>query len=216
VAQIAVIGLGRFGRAVARSLALEGQAVLAIDRDVHRLEQVREAVDSAVAVDTTDERRMATLELERMACVVVTIGSRATEASLLTTAILRDLQVPRIVARAFDERHARLLIAVGAHEVLNPEDDVGQRLALRLAHPGIVDQIPLGDRSIAEVEAPEAFAGRTLEALDLLERHGVVLLAVRRGDAILPHPEPSAGVESGDTLILLGDAAALHGVAALK
>jgi trk/ktr system potassium uptake protein len=77
VAEFAVIGLGRFGRAVARSLALAGQAVLALDRDPRRLEQVADEVDSVVVADTTDERKMEVLDLDRLACVVVTIGSRA-------------------------------------------------------------------------------------------------------------------------------------------
>jgi len=216
MADFAVIGLGRFGRAVARSLALSGQAVLAVDRDPRRLEQVADEVDSVVAADTTDERRMKALDLRRMACVVVTIGSRAMEASLLTTAILRDLGVPRIVARSFDERHARLLLAIGAHEVLNPEDEIGRRLALTLAHPGVLGQLPLGASAVAEIEAPEAFAGRRLDELDLVSRHGVAVLAIRRGDGLQPCPPPAATVESGDALVLLGDGGALRRLAALK
>jgi trk system potassium uptake protein TrkA len=216
VAEFAVIGVGRFGRAVARSLALAGQAVLAVDRDRRHLEQVADEVDSVVEADVTDERSMRSLDLGRMSCVVVTIGSRALEASLLTTAILRDLEVPRIVARSFDERHARLLLAIGAHEVLNPEDEIGRRLALSLAHPGVRGQLQLGERTLAEVEAPEAFAGHRLDDLDLLARHGVAVLAIRRGDALHPCPAAELTLESGDTLLLVGDGEALERLAARK
>jgi trk system potassium uptake protein TrkA len=216
VAEFAIIGLGRFGRAVARSLALEGQAVLAVDRDPHRLELVADDVDAVVVADTTDEAKVASLQLGRMACVVVTMGSRALEASLLTTAILREQDVPRVVARAFDERHARLLLAVGANEVINPEDEIGRRLALRLSHPGIVDQVRLGEASIAEVEAPEAFAGHCLEELDLRKRQGLTVLAIRRGGDILANPAGDARVESGDVLVLLGDPEAVRELGTLR
>lgn len=216
MAEFAVIGLGRFGRAVARSLALAGQAVLAVDRDVSRLERVADDVDSVVEVDVTDERSMRSLDLGRMSCVVVAIGSRAMEASLLTTAILRDHEVPRIVARALDERHARLLLAIGAHEVINPEDEIGRRLALSLAHPGVRGQLQLGERTVAEIELPEAFAGRRLDDLDLATEHGVQVLALRRGDGVEPCPAGEATVESGDTLVLLGEEEALERLAARK
>jgi len=216
MSEFAVIGLGRFGRAVARNLVLEGQAVLCIDRDPARLAQVGEEVDATARTDTTDQGALAALKLDRMSCVVVTIGSRATEASLLTVAILRELGVPRIVARAFDERHARLLLAIGANEVLNPEDEIGARLALRLVRPGIVDQIRLGEGTLAEIEAPEAFAGSSLADLDLRSRHGVAVLAIRRGPEVVTSPGAETGVESGDILVLLGDEEAIQKVAALR
>lgn len=216
MADFGVIGLGRFGRSVVRSLVHEGQAVLAIDRDPARLTLVADQVDATARTDTTDEEAVKALQLDRMTSVVVTIGSRATEASLLTVAILRELEVPRIVARAFDARHARLLLAIGAHEVLNPEEEMGARLALRLARPGIRDQIRLGEGTVAEVEAPEAFAGRSLAELDLGKRHGVAVLAIERGGEVEPSPGADAAVESGDVLVVLGDEEAIRRVAALR
>jgi len=214
MADFAVVGMGRFGRAVARSLAEEGQSVLAVDRDPERLRAVAEDVDAVAAVDMTDEEAVAALRLERMSCVVVAIGSRATEASLLTTAILRRFAVSRIVARAFDERHARVLLAIGADEVLNPEDEIGQRLALRLAHPDLLDQIRLGDALIAEVEAPEAWVGESLG--DLYEAHRIATLALRRGGATDSDPRPEERVASGDVLVLMGRGDTIRRVAALK
>lgn len=216
MADLAVIGLGRFGRAVARSLVRDGQAVLAIDRDPARLEQVAEEVDATARADTTDEEAVAALQLERMACVVVAIGSRATEASVLTVAILREFEVPRIVARAFDERHGRLLLAIGANEVLNPEDEIGDRLALHVARPGILDQIRCGSGWVAEVEAPEAFVGSPLADLGLGPAQGVEVLAVRRGDEVTARPEADWTVESGDVLVVFGDEEAIHRIEALR
>lgn len=216
MAELAVIGLGRFGRAVARSLVRDGQAVLAIDSDPARLELVAEEVDATARADTTDEEALAALQLGRMACVVVTIGSRATEASVLTVAILRELGVPRIVARAFDERHGRLLLAIGANEVLNPEDEAGARLALHVARPGILDQFRCAGGWVAEVEAPEAFVGSALGDLEPISGHGVEVLAVRRADRVTARPAADWRVESGDVLIVFGGEEAVHRIEALR
>jgi len=214
--EFAVIGMGQFGRAVARSLVQESQGVLAIDLDLERLDKVRSEVDATSRTDTTDEAAMAALKLDRMSCVVVAIGVRASEASLLTVAILKDLGVPRIVARSFDKRHARLLLAIGANEVLNPEEESGERLAGRLVRPGVLDQIAFGEVRVAEVEAPESFVGGSLAQLDLRSRFGVTVIAIQRGDLVLANPEPEEPVESGDVLVLLGSDPAITGVAALK
>jgi trk system potassium uptake protein TrkA len=216
VAEFAIIGLGRFGRAVARSLVREGQAVLAVDVDAERLAQIADEVDATSRTDTTDEDAMAALRLDRMSSVVVTIGSRATEASLLTVAILRELGVPRIVARAFDERHARVLLAIGANEVMNPEEDIGESLARQLARPGILGQLDLGSERIAEVEAPEAHVGSTLAELDLAGRHRLAVLLIRRGDVLLPNPSEQERIVTGDVLVVVGEEQAIRSLADLR
>jgi trk/ktr system potassium uptake protein len=216
MAEFAVIGIGRFGRAVARNLTREGQAVLAVDSNPRRLELIADEVDAVATADTTDEEVVASLKLDRMACVVVTIGSRATEASLLTVAILRELEVPRIVARAFDERHARLLLSIGANEVLNPEDEIGKRLARSLANPGIGDQIRFGGTTVAVVEAPESLAGQPLQALELAGRFGVSVLAIGRPSEGSLRAIPEETVKSGDLLVLMGPPEGVKAVGALK
>ena len=214
--EFVVIGLGRFGRALATSLVREGQVVLGVDRDRERVQELADEVDSVVVADSTDEEALTGLQLERMSCVVVTIGAKSTEASILTTALLRQIGIPRIVARAFTELHARVLLAVGAHEVVKPEDDMGRRLALRLANPGIVDQIQLGDAQLAEVEAPQAFVGQTLAELDLRSRYKVSVLAVRHDETIVSNPGADARVEAGDVLVVLGDPEDVLKLAALE
>ena len=216
MADFAVIGMGRFGRAVARSLVSDGQAVLCVDRDPGRLARVADEVDATARADTTDEQAVGALKLDRMSVVVVAIGSRATEASILTVAILRELGVPRIVARAFDERHGRLLLAIGASEVLNPEDEIGARLALRLARPSILDQFRLGDGTLAEVEVPEAWVGTPLGELDPRGGWGITILAVRRREEVSINPGPESLLESGDILVVLGEDEAVEAVAALR
>lgn len=209
MSEFAVIGVGRFGRAVARGLTREGQSVLAVDLDPERLELLADEVDATARADTTDERTMSGLGLERMAAVVVTIGSRAREASILTVAILRGLNVARIVARAFDDRHARLLLSIGADEVLVPEDEIGQRLAWRLASPALVERLRLGEGVVAEVEAPVSFVGRTVRELEE-ESGDISVLAVRGRAGPVPHPAPEQTLEAGDLLLVLGPASTVE------
>jgi len=216
MSEFAVIGMGRFGRAVARNLVQEGQSVLAIDRDPRRLEMVAGEVDATARADTTDEEAMTALKLDRMSCVVVTIGSRATEASVLTVAILRELGVPRIVARAFNERHGRVLLSIGANEVLDPEDEIGGRLALRLVRPSILDQLRFGDVRLAEVEAPESFVGQSLGELELRTRFDVNVLAIHRATEVTPNPGAEATIASGDVLVVLGNELGITRMAAFK
>lgn len=215
MAEFAVIGLGRFGRAVVHNLALEGQDVLAIDRDPERLKLVDREAESTLCLDTTEEQALISTPLGRIATVVVTIGSRAPEASLLTVAVLKELHVPRIVARAFDSRHARLLLELGAHEILNPEDEMAQRFAMRLAHPGIADQMRLGEVRVADVELPEAFVGLSLEELALGAKYDAVLLALRRGSESIVDPGLDQRIESGDRAILMGPGASLERISGL-
>lgn len=214
--EFVVIGLGRFGRSLVLNLTHQGRSVLAVDLDPERVEMVKEDVDAAVIADTTDEQALAELPLERMTCAVVTIGARATEASILTTALLRQLGVPRVVVRSFNDLHARVLLAVGASEVINPEDEMGRRLALHLSNPAIGEQIQLGDATITEVETPEAFVGHSLAELDLRNRLDVTVLALRRGDRVRANPRSSEQVESGDVLVLMGSDASVRRVAALE
>jgi trk system potassium uptake protein TrkA len=212
--EFAVIGLGRFGRSLVAALRSEAQAVLAIDIDRDRVEQVADLVDGAVVCDTTDEEALAGLDLGRMTCVTVAIGERATEASILTTALLRQIGIPRIVARSFNDLHARVLRAVGAHEVVNPESEMGTRLASQLANPNIVDRLSLGNAEIAEVTAAESYVGKSLKELDLRNRLGVSVLALRRGAEVLANPSADDEVASGDILVMLGRPEAIRKLAA--
>lgn len=203
--EFAVIGLGQFGRAVALSLVREGAAVLAIDQLQERAQMVESEVDAVACADATDERALDELGLERMSCVVVAMGARARETSILTTALLRQRGIPRIISRAANELHSRVLLAVGAHEVVNPELLMGQRLARNLAHPTIREQIALDESTnLLEVVAPEQFIHKSMAELDIHRRYGVTVLALRRGSHIMPQIPPEERIAREDRLILVG------------
>ena len=211
-----MIGLGRFGSALAKALTQQGMSVLAIDNHSERVESVASFVDMAVTGDTTDEQVLDDLHIQRMTTVIVAIGAESREASILTTALLRQRGVPRIIARAVSDLHRRVLQAVGAHEILNPENEMGRRLAVRLSNPSIIDRLELGDNAeIAEVEAPEAFVGKTLMALDIRNRYHVSVVAIRRKEGLIANPRATEEIASGDMLLLLGTPTEIRRVAAL-
>ena len=213
--EFAVIGLGQFGMAVAKSLAAEDQSVLAIDNNMDHIEEVQDMVDAAVQADATDEEALYGLRLEQMSCAIVAIGVHSMESSILATAILKEMGVPRIIARATNELHARILSSVGASEVVDPEEQMGRRLARKLSHPSIVDQFDMGNAELAEVTVPEAFVGQTLAELDLRNQYKVSVLAIRSGNDIDANPRAEDRLESGDILVIIGRPVAVNRVAAL-
>ncbi|MFB6352408.1 MAG: TrkA family potassium uptake protein [Bradymonadaceae bacterium] len=210
--EYAVIGIGRFGEALARRLTQLGQPVLAVD---NRMERVQNEVAAAVCADATDEDALHELRLEAMTCVVVAIGSQATEASIMSTTLLAQFGVPRIVARANTQLHGRILRAVGAHDIVNPEYEIGERLARRLSQPNIVDQFQLGDSIVAEIAAPETFVGQTLAEIDLRNRFGLSVIAFQRAGDVHSNPRADDRVQDNDTLVVIGEAGAVDELSSL-
>lgn len=213
--EFAVIGLGRFGTSLALNLVRQGQSVLAIDVSEERVARIADSVDAASAADTTREEVLDELRLGRMGTVIVAIGAESREASILTTALLRQRGTPRIVARAVSELHGRVLIAVGAHQIINPEDEMGARVALRLSQPSLIDRLELGDKAeLAEVETPEAFVGETLMSLDIRNRFHVSVVAIRRNDEVVSNPRATEKLASGDILLVIGSPEDIRRIAA--
>lgn len=214
--EFAVIGLGMFGRNVALGLTQHRQSVLAIDSNEEQVRALSAELDAVVCADATDETALRELRLERVACAVVTIGAEAREASILTTTLLRQIGVPRIVARSFSDLHARALLAVGAHAVVNPEQEAGERLARQLARPNILERLELGDNTeLVEIEAPETFVGKTLIDLDVRRKHAISVVAIRRGATVRASIEGTERLEEGDVLVVIGAPAAIRRVASL-
>jgi len=215
IGEFVVVGLGMFGRVVALGLARANQHVLAIDIDEDEVRSMAADLDAVVQADATDEAALRELRLERMTCGVVAIGAESMEASILATALLRQIGVPRIVARSLSDLHARVLLAVGAHEVVSPEVEMGQRLAHRLSHPSILDRFDLGDSAeLAEVEIPAQFVGKTLVQVDVRRQHGLTVVAIHRGGRIIANPDRHEELRPGDILVVIGSAGAVSRFAA--
>jgi trk system potassium uptake protein len=210
--QVAVIGLGRFGSSVARTLAESGREVLAVDVDEARVKAIADEVTDAVRANALDEHALRALGLRNFEVVIVAIGHEV-QASILTTVLLKEMGIPKIVAKAQDELHGRVLQKVGADIVVFPERDMGVRLAHTLISRNVIDEIQLStDYSILEMAAPHGFLGRSLKDLELRQRFGLSVLAIRRKDRIIVSPNADQVVDEGDILVVLGQPEKLEGL----
>lgn len=200
----AVIGLGRFGRNVARDLARMGQEVLAIDKSEELVRLVQDDVTQAVQADTTDERVLQQLEICEYDAVIVAIGDDI-RASVLTTLLCKEQGVRRLIAKAFDDMHQKILEKTGADQVIQPEKEAGLRLARSLAQDNLLNYLELsGDTSLREVNVPARWIDKTLKELRLRNEYKISVLALRRGGALIVPPEPDDPLQAGDVLLLLG------------
>lgn len=209
--QALLIGLGRFGMSLARSLAERGVEVLAVDANAKRVEEAAEIVSEAAMFDATDEDELSRAQPAARDLCICAIGDESHEASILCTALLRQLGAPRIVSRANSKLHARILRLVGAHEVVNPLEDFGERFADAFVYERLKGELPLGDDLVvAEVEAKDEFVGKTLEELRLPGKYGVTVVATRseKGSGI-KLPSGSQKIEEKDVLVVVSKREAL-------
>ena len=205
--QILVIGLGQFGMALTRSLVAHGAEVLAVDRKEERVEEAASFAAEAMCFDAADEVELQRVAPARRDYCVCAIGDEARESSIIVTALLRKVGAPRVISRATDPLHERILTLVGAHEIINPERAIGERMAMRLLHRGVLEMLPLGDDLvITELTAPASFIGRSLHELQLPRRFQVTVVAVHRnrgGRGALILPAPNEPLEEGDILVVV-------------
>ena len=204
--QFAVIGLGKFGGYLAESLYQKGHEVLAVDKEPGRVQNIKDRVSQAVIADATDGKSMEALGLNRMDAAVVCIGSNLSD-SILATLNLKDLGVGRILAKAVSEAHGRILAKTGAREVFFPEKDRALYLAEHLHNANMIEYIPfLEGYGIVEMTAFKEAVGRTLGDLDMINRHGVQVLAAREasGGKLTMVPTGGYEVKEGDVLVVLG------------
>jgi trk system potassium uptake protein TrkA len=202
--QVAVLGLGRFGSAVARELTRLGHDVLALDVSEKIIQDVADEVTHAVRVDITDEDALRELGLEAFETAIVAISSDL-ESSILATVLLKRLGVRRIIAKAGNELHGSILRQVGATRVVFPERETGVRVAHSFAAPGVHDYLDVAPGyGVARVPVVGSFVSKTLGELNLRSALGVTVVALRRGDTVTVNPHPAEVLQRGDELIVLG------------
>lgn len=205
--QFAVIGLGRFGRAVCVTLHNLGYEVLAIDREEKRVNQVlTDQISShALELDSTEINAIQQAGIADFDTVIVAIGNYLAE-SITTTLNLKDVGVKVVVAKASSETHVKLLKKVGADHVVFPEREMGCQLARLLTKPKILDQFDIDpDHSIVETIVPAQFDGKTIADLELRNKYGLNLLAVSdKGEKFQINPQPSTILTKGTVMIVLG------------
>ena len=204
--QFAVIGMGRVGTSLIRTLDYLGHDVLGIDCDEDLIQDLSLELPNAhlVAADATEGTVLQDLGLEHFDGAAVVVGENI-QASVLVTLILKDLGVPLVISRASSPLHARVLERLGADHVVQPEKEFGEFLARRMSSPGIMDYLELGrDEALVEMEVPREWIGRSLADLQLHRKRNLTVLAIKGEgkEGSLPHPETP--LQKGDILVLGG------------
>lgn len=208
-----IIGLGRFGEAVARVLQDEGQRVLALDHDMDRVNELAHEMDHVYRCDSTDIESLRLQNVQAYDVAIVAIGDNM-EASVLTMLNLCKLGVRHIVCKAVSEEHGEILRAIGGRDadnkdrvrVVYPQKDMGVRVAHHLVSRHVRDYAEVLDESVGliEYETPAEFVGQTLLELALGEQFEVTVIAIRRHRRTLVAPRAQERLHAGDVLVLIG------------
>jgi trk system potassium uptake protein TrkA len=203
--RVAVLGLGQFGRALARALTRDGCEVLAVDSDARQVERVRDDVAYAAMADVRDQAALRELFASPFDVVIIAIGG-SLEASILATFHLLELGVKEVWAEANSDEWAEVLTRVGAKRIVSPEREMGRRLARQIANPNLLEFLPLTEgHGVQEVEAPPWTHGKTLADLNLRAAMNLAVIAIRSPSGkVIVIPGGAARVEPRATLTLVG------------
>ena len=205
-----VIGLGRFGSALARQLCKLGAEVLAMDVRSALVQQVAGDVTQAVVGDAQDKEVLRSLGVRNFDCAIIAIGDNL-GASVLIAMNLNELGVPYIVCKAHDETHRKVLEKLGVDRVVIPEQEHAQRLGRSLYSHNVLDYIELSEAyGILEVPAPKPWDGKSLKELNVRAKLGVNIIAVENGKKTNVSPPADYAIREGDLLVVLGDNYALE------
>ena len=211
-----VIGLGRFGKQIARQLCELGGDVMVIDSSPEEVQAFSDIALRAVVGDARDKELLQTLGVQDFDCAVVAIGSDLASAAL-TTVNLKELGVPEIICKASDENYRKVLARVGADRTIIPEQEVADRLAKALHSPNLLDYIELSKSySIAEILLPKIWEGKTLRRLNLRARYQVNVIAIKRQGKVTAVPGADDTLEKDDVVVLIGSNDALETVQKLR
>lgn len=213
----AVFGLGTFGFEICKELYKQGATVIAVDRDPAIIDRIKNFTKEAVVIDSTIKESIETLSTDTIDIAIVAIAEDV-ESSIITTALLKQLKIPTVIARATTEIHRTVLQQIGADEIINVEIEQGKRLANRLISPTVFEQIQISDGNIfADIALPEKFIGKNLIEIDLRRKYHINLIFIKRSNIVLdelgnPHkkeetiiPEPNEIFLENDRIQIIGD-----------
>ena len=207
-----VIGLGRFGSQAAKRLYELGCEVLAIDRNPELVQPISNLVTQAVVADVRDKEVLRALGAKDFECAIVAIGDDLSN-SVLATMNLKELGVPYIVCKAYDETHRQVLLKLGADRVIIPEKEYADRLAKNLSSPNVLDYIEISNEyGIVEIPTPKDWVGKSLKELNVRAKLGVNIIAVEKNGKINVSPAADYRMDAADVIVVLGDTAALSAV----
>ena len=209
-----VIGLGRFGSALAETLVDLGHEVLGVDADPRIVQDLTDRLTHVVEADSTDSEAMRQLGAGEFGRAVVGIGTDL-EASLLTTSVLVDLKVPDIWAKAITVAHGRILERVGAHHVIYPEHDMGRRVA-HLVTGRMIEFVPLDEGfALVELRPPRQIVGRSLGASQVRKRYGITVVCIKPKGGVFTYATQDTVPGPDDILVVAGETDRVEGFAEL-
>jgi trk system potassium uptake protein TrkA len=202
--KFAVIGLGNFGFHAAKALYEDGNEVLAVDTDKGRVQEIDAYCTEAVVLDATDKDALKALGLEQMDGVIVSTGTK--------------IGIKKILVKALDQDHAKILKRVGASEIIHPERDMAVRISRGLSRPNVLDFIPLADEfDLIQVGPPREFIGKTLKDLNLRAKYNVHIIAIKElvPENFILVPPANFVIKDSDVLIMLGKSEDIRKIKAL-
>lgn len=183
--QVLIIGLGQFGMSLARTLSEKGTEVIAVDQDKELVDEAAGFLDDALCLDATDETALGKLCPKERDVVICAIGAR--EPSILTTAILRQMGCDNVIARATDKIHERILKAVGAKNVINPDAEYGKKFAYKILFQNIIADETSEDIQLLEINVQPFMEGKNLIELALPNKYGIIVAAIKKGINLQDH-----------------------------
>ncbi|XCH79121.1 MAG: TrkA family potassium uptake protein [Candidatus Dehalobacter alkaniphilus] len=207
-----VIGIGRFGRSIATSLYKLGYEVLVIDNSEKEIQAIANQVTHAVQFETIDEGALKRLGIHNYDIAIVAISD--IQSNILVSVLLKELEVQRVISKAIDAPHGKVLEKIGVDQVVYPERDMGIHVAHKLTTTNdFLDYIKLSpDYSIVEILAPPKFIDKTLEKSNLQAKYRVNVIAIKSAENINIAPGADAFIKQGDTLVVIGSNQAISNI----
>jgi trk system potassium uptake protein TrkA len=216
--RFAVIGLGNFGFHAAKALFEDRNEVIAIDLDKNKVQAIGQYASEAVVLDATDKESLKSLGLEEMDAVIVSTGTNIS-VSVLICLFLQEIGVKKVLAKALDTDHEKILKRMGATEIIHPERDMAMRVSRGLSRPNVLDFIPLGDEfDLVQVGSPREFIGKSLKELNLRAKYNVHIIAIKQHEpeSFVLVPPANFVIKGSDILMLLGESENIGKIKALK
>jgi len=203
--EFGVVGLGKFGLSLARSLMAHGQKVVGVDSDPDKVKAASEVLTQAYQAEAVDKTALQQLGFGELPQVIVSTGHNM-EASILITLFLKELGCRNVTVKAVSRDHEKVLAKVGADAVIFPERYAAEQLAAKLAVPGLIDYLPLGTNIILKEFTVERWAGKTLRELNLTNAFGVQVVAVKglEEKQFVFVPKADQPLKKGDVLAVIG------------
>lgn len=216
--QYLVVGLGRFGSSIAQTLYESNEEILAIDIDSETVQSVinEKIVENALILDATDANTLGEIGIQNYDVAFVCIGE--IEESIMVTLNLKELGVPKIIAKAVSKSHGKVLAKIGANKVIYPEEYMGRRIAQLAMEPNMIEHVRFSSNFLlVEIKSPSIFWEKTLIESEIRKKYNATVVGIKKEDeSFQPNPSATTRIEKGDTLLLITDAKTAEHLESLK